>query len=442
MKPKITLTIAGSDSGGGAGVQADLKTFSALEVHGTSVITSLTAQNTLGVDGILDTPEDFVKKQIDSVAQDFEVEWAKTGMVSNSKIIEAILEKAKEYKINLVVDPIMIAATGSSLIRKGAIKKLKELIGEATLVTPNIPEAEKLSDTRIDNIETMKTAAEKISEIGVDGALIKGGHLSTEKIVNLLHYKNSFKQFERPRIDAPEIHGTGCTFSAAITAELTKGNSIPHSIEKASDFMVDAVRGRLKIGKGVETINPMARMWKVTGNGEEIQEVQKAAKKLERSPEFARLIPEVGSNIAMAKKDARTPKEVVGLTGRIVKVRGTPHMTGVPDFGGSEHVTNIVLTVMGKNPEIRSAMNIKFSEKILEICKNLEYELSSFDRENEPENVKTMSWGTERAIEKLGKVPNIIYDRGSIGKEAMIRILGKKATEVSEIALKIGKKLD
>lgn len=440
MRPHIALTIAGSDSGGGAGIQADLKTFAALKVHGLSVITSVTAQNTREVEEIWDLPSEFVGKQIDTLTRDFEINWAKTGMISNSEIIRAILNRVEKYEMNIVVDPVMVATSGSSLIEKGAIGELTNLLGMAKLVTPNIPEAEELAGLKIKSIQDMKRAAEEISKLGPDGVLIKGGHLDTPKIHNLLYYMGEFTKYEESRIPVSEVHGTGCAFSAAITAELAKENDMKSSIKKALDFTSAAVRGRLKVGGGFDTVNPLAQIWKVTGNGKEIKEVGKAVENLINSPEFGHLIPEVGTNVVMAPEEAQKTDDVVGLTGRIIKVNGEPYQSGIPALGGSEHVANFVLTAKKHNPRMRAGMNLRFSDKILEICRDLDLKISSFDREKEPSNVKTMRWGTERAIEKFGGVPDIIYDRGAVGKEPMIRIIGEGALEVSETALQIAKK--
>lgn len=441
MEPDVALTIAGSDSGGGAGIQADLKTFAALEVHGLSVITSVTAQNTQKVEGISDLPSEFVGEQIDAIAEDFEVEWAKTGMVSNAEIIDVIRNKAQEYGIKLVVDPVMAAASGSPLLEEDALEELKRFLGDVELVTPNIEEANKLSGTEINSVEEMKVAAEKIGALGPENVLIKGGHLETAEVHNILFQGEEFTELKVERVPISSAHGTGCAFSAAITAELAKGSDIKPAVQRAGNFMVDAIKGRLNIGRGIETVNPMARMWKVTGDGEEIENVQKAVKSLTNFPKFGQLIPEVGVNVAMAPESTSKKDEVIGLTGRIVKVDGRPYLSGIPAPGGSEHVANFVLTATKHNPKIRAGMNLKFSEKILEKFQNLDLKISSFNRNEEPQEVKTMKWGTEKAIEKIGEVPDVIYDRGSVGKEPMIRLLGRSATEVSELALKVARTL-
>lgn len=442
MKPVSTLTIAGSDSGGGAGLQADLKTFAAFEVHGLSVVTSLTAQNTQGVEDIHNVPPEFVGKQIETVMKDFDIKWAKTGMVNKRDTIETVLDKVKENNLNLVVDPVMIAASGDSLLEMGAFGALKDLIGEAKLVTPNINEASELADIKINSVEDMKDAAEKIGRLGSENILIKGGHLDEPKIHNVLLHENDFLEYETERIEAEEIHGTGCTFSAAITAKLATGEKIQQAVKKAGDFMLDAVKRRLKIGKGHEVINPMARNWKMTSGGEEAKEVQKAVRKLVEQPKFKRLIPEVGTNMAMAPRNAQRIEDVIGLTGRIIIVGDRPYLAGVPSPGGSKHMANFVLSVMKHDLERRAVMNIKYSEKILSKCQDLGFEIGKFDRKDEPEDTETMKWAPDKIIEDLGKVPDIIYDGGAVGKEPMIRIIGKKATEVSEKALRVLKELE
>ncbi len=444
MKPATALTIAGSDSSGGAGIQADLKTFAALEVHGLSAIASVTAQNTRGVEGISNLEAEFVGEQIDAIMEDFNVEWAKTGMLSNTDIIDTVIEKTEKYDLKLVVDPVMVAASGASLLEKNALPALEDLIGKAKLVTPNIEEANKLADIKIKDVEDMREAAEKIARHGTENILIKGGHLENSKVHNLLLQKNEFVEFETERVPVSDIHGTGCTFSSAITAELAKGRDLPSSVKKASDFMISVIERRINLGEGNEIVNPMSKHWKLaTEESEEAMEVQEATKRLINLSGFERLIPEVGVNIAMAPMNAQRREDIVGLTGRMVKVGDEPYLAGNPAPGGSEHIAKIVLTTMKHDPQYRAAMNIKFSEKIRGKCRDLGLDLASFDRKEEPPDVdSTMGWGTEKAIENFGGIPDAIYDEGAVGKEPMIRLLGKKATDLSEKAVSITKELE
>lgn len=441
MKVPCALTIAGSDSGGGAGIAADLKTFAALGVHGLCVITAVTAQNTKGVDATLEIPSDFVKTQLDTVMRDFDVEWAKTGMLSGAEIIKAVEAGAKKHKLRLVVDPVMVAATGSSLLRKDAMAALVRLLARAELVTPNVPEAERLSGIKIRSIDDMRRAARAISKLGPRAVLVKGGHLRGREMVDLLYTGGKFDVFESPRIVSEPIHGTGCSFSAAITAELAKGAELKEATSRAREFIQRAIEGRLKVGKGVMPVNPMATLLLSAEKGRALDEVWQAAHLLVEDPRFTKLLPEVGSNIVMALPGARNTSDVIGLSGRIVKAGGRARLTGFPVPGGSEHVANVVLTAMSHDQKIRAGLNVRFSPETLSACRKLGLTVSTFDRNREPRGAKTMVWGAEQAIRKAGKVPQIIFDRGAPGKEAMVRILGKSPLEVAGIALRLAREI-
>jgi hydroxymethylpyrimidine/phosphomethylpyrimidine kinase len=256
------LTIAGSDSGGGAGIQADLKTFTALKVYGLSVITSITAQNTQSVIGISDTSPDFVELQIDAVMGDIGVDAVKTGMLSNERIVLAVAKKIKQYGIEkLVVDPVMRAKGGDSLLQKEAEVALKdELLPLAYIVTPNISEAELLSGIRIKSLEDMKQAAKKIKALGPKTVLVKGGHLdSIEEAIDVLFDGNDFHKYRAPRINTKNTHGTGCTYSAAICAGLAMGFHVLDAVEDAKEYVTQAIRNSFNLGKGH---GPLNHFWK------------------------------------------------------------------------------------------------------------------------------------------------------------------------------------
>lgn len=436
------ITIAGSDSGGGAGIEADLKTFAALNVHGLCVLTAVTAQNTLGVEDVFELPSDFVLKQLETVMKDFDVKWAKTGMLSNSDIINAVKAGIKKFGLRVVADPVMIAATGAPLLKMDAIEALKDLLPYVELVTPNVPEAENLSGLKIKNRQDMRKAAKAISKLGPDGVVIKGGHLPTPEVIDLIYLGGKFVELKVPRMPLKgESHGTGCSFSAAITAELANGKSAIDAIKSAKEFITQAIAKRLDVGKGVKPVNPMASLMLEAEKGRALDEIWKAAQMLVSDQKFVELLPEVGSNIAVALQGAKKVSEVVGLSGRIVKVAGRAHLTGFPTLGGSEHMANLALTAMSYDPKVRAALNVKFSDKIIRACRQLNLKIAEFKREDEPKGVKTMVWGTEQAIRKMGEVPDIIFDRGAPGKEAMVRILGRSALDVAKTALKISKML-
>jgi hydroxymethylpyrimidine/phosphomethylpyrimidine kinase len=251
MHVPSALTIAGSDSGGGAGIQADLKTFQMLDVYGMSAITAITAQNTLGVHGIYPVPLDGIAKQIDAVITDIGVDAAKTGMLADAEIIRLVAAKIQEHHVDkLVVDPVMVAKGGARLLQEQAQDALLEsLLPLAYVTTPNIPEAEVLTGRSIRSFEDMKDAAKRIAESGVKHVIVKGGHLDGPSI-DVLYDGTTFTDFESERFDTPHTHGTGCTFSAAITAELAKGTRIDEAVLIAKQFITAAIRDTLGIGHG------------------------------------------------------------------------------------------------------------------------------------------------------------------------------------------------
>jgi hydroxymethylpyrimidine/phosphomethylpyrimidine kinase len=260
---KRALTIAGSDSGGGAGIQADLKTFAARGVYGMSVITALTAQNTVSVLGVFEVPPEFVAKQIDAVAQDIGSDVTKIGMISNSAIIETVAQKIREYHLSpLVIDPVMVAKSGDPLLRADARETLiRTLLPLATVVTPNLPEAEALSGFSISSLKDMERAARAIRAMGPQNVVVKGGHLfGSEESIDILFDGQSFEQFSGPRLDTTSTHGTGCTFAAAIAAELAKGAPLREAVHSAKQYVTAILRAsaNLRIGHGHGPMNHMA----------------------------------------------------------------------------------------------------------------------------------------------------------------------------------------
>jgi hydroxymethylpyrimidine/phosphomethylpyrimidine kinase len=268
MKPVRVLTIAGSDSGGGAGIQADLKTITVLGGFGMSVITALTAQNTLGVQGIYEVSSDFVEKQFESVLTDMGVDAAKTGMLASATILRVVAESIRKYKIEkLVVDPVMVAKGGILLIR-GEFREtlIKELIPLAFIVTPNIPEAEVIAEMKITSVDDMKKAARIIHDLYAKNVVVKGGHLSGDA-VDVLYDGIRFYEFTSERIGKEGIHGTGCTFSAAIATGLAKGKSIFDAVSEAKAYITEVIRHACHIGGGHRVINHFAPVSKILEKG-------------------------------------------------------------------------------------------------------------------------------------------------------------------------------
>jgi hydroxymethylpyrimidine/phosphomethylpyrimidine kinase len=247
------LTIAGSDSGGGAGIQADLKTFAALGAYGMSALTAITAQNTVGVQGVFEIPADFVALQIDSVMADIGADAWKTGMLSNAEIIQVVAERARHYRMErLVVDPVMVAKGGDPLLRAEAREALiRRLLPVAYVVTPNHHEAGVLAGIEVTNLEAMHQAAVAIHALGARYVVVKGGHLpATDAAIDVLYDGRDFERFEAARVPTLNTHGTGCTFASAIAAELAKGQVVGEAVAAAKAYLTAAVRAGVDLGIG------------------------------------------------------------------------------------------------------------------------------------------------------------------------------------------------
>ncbi|OMD60942.1 bifunctional hydroxymethylpyrimidine kinase/phosphomethylpyrimidine kinase [Paenibacillus odorifer] len=262
------LTIAGSDSGGGAGIQADLKTFQELSVYGMSILTAVTAQNTLGVQGVYPVTLDAIIQQLDSIGLDLQPDAVKTGMLFNSDIIRIVADKINYYGwSNLVIDPVMVAKGGSTLLLQEAVQSLiSHLLPLALVTTPNIPEAEMITKMTISTIEERKKAAKIIHGMGSKYVVLKGGHdTSTTAVTDLLYDGHEYTLLESSRIQTRHTHGTGCTYSAAVTAELAKGKSVAEAIQTAKAFIQAAIEDELGIGAGHGPTNHFAYQNRLRG---------------------------------------------------------------------------------------------------------------------------------------------------------------------------------
>lgn len=259
MKLPVALTVAGSDSGGGAGIQADLKTFAALGVHGTSAITAITAQNTVGVTEILELPAALIRAQVDAVVVDIGVQAAKTGMLSSPVIIGAVAEAIRDHAIHrLVVDPVMVAKGGAKLLRDEAVEALRaQLVPLAAVITPNLPEAEVLLGHKVETLEERRRAARELVAMGARAAVVKGGH--ADDVTDVFFDGSEMVELRGRRIDTRNTHGSGCVFSAAITASLAKGAEPLAAVREAKSFITEAIANSLELGHGHGPVNPIVR---------------------------------------------------------------------------------------------------------------------------------------------------------------------------------------
>jgi hydroxymethylpyrimidine/phosphomethylpyrimidine kinase len=438
---KRILTIAGSDSGGGAGIQADLKAITLLGGYGMSVLTALTAQNTLGVQAIYEVPVPFVEKQIDSVLSDIGADAIKTGMLANAEIVEVVAKKMKQYQVEkVVVDPVMVAKSGDSLLRKDAQEALiKRLIPLSMVVTPNLMEASVLTGLKVRSIEEMKKAAHRIYQLGSKHVVVKGGHLKG-KAIDLLYDGEKYEEIEGPRIETKNTHGTGCTFASAIATFLARGDTVSEAVKKAKIFITMAIQSSLALGKGAGPTNPSAYVLREMERYRVIQELKKAVDVL-KEEKVGYLIPEVSSNLGYALPNAEGIEDIAAFPGRIIRFKDSVATLSDPEFGASQHIANIILTVMKFDPEYCSAMNIRYSKENVARLREKGFLVGHFDRRVEPKRVKqregsSLEWGVGEVLRKLRRVPDFIYDQGDVGKEPMIRVLGRNPLDIVHKILK------
>ncbi|HZO11226.1 MAG TPA: bifunctional hydroxymethylpyrimidine kinase/phosphomethylpyrimidine kinase, partial [Nitrososphaeraceae archaeon] len=367
---QAALTIAGSDSSGGAGIQADMKTMSALGIYSCSVITAITAQNTLNVDHILPLTANIIKKQIRSVLSDIPINAIKIGMVYNNEIITTVSDILKNSKIPIVLDPIISSGTGARLLEQEFLSDFKiKLLPICDVVTPNIHEAEILTGTKIKSENDIKKTALKIQKLGAKNVVVKGGHFknNNETIIDtMLNDRGKFTLIKNARMKIVETHGSGCNFSAALTAFLAMKFPMVISCWMANKYVHNSFVNTMKIGKGIPVNNPISLMYEESCRYRVIVELANAVDQLTSIKNFEMLIPESQSNIVYAIPNANDIDDVAGVSGRIVKAGDRSVPTSGIKFGASRHVASSILEYMKTNQLVRSALNIKNEKRILD----------------------------------------------------------------------------
>jgi len=450
MRLLRVLTVGGSDSSAGAGIQADLKTFAALGVSPAVAITAVTAQNAFGVEAIYEVPASVVEAQLRAVLAEGEVAFAKTGMLFSPEIVGVVADFFSSHGIKFVLDPVSRAGSGVSLLKRDAFKALvKRLLPLSAVVTPNVSEAEAISGVKIETVEDAREAALKIAAKGAKAVVVKGGHLRSEiasgRSTDIIYIaeKDEFAVFEGDFLPLKRAHGAGCTFSAALAVALAKGLALKEAVAFAKKFVRDALKFCVSVtdtageGRSVSVVNPAGAVRKNAERFYVLENLKEALRRLAAMKDFRKLIPEVGANLGMATEDAESEVDVAAVDGRITR---TKHgfRVGRIEFGASSHIARAILTMMRFNRAVRSAINIKYSPEIVEICERL-FSVASFEREREPnasEEGKTMEWGIgsaiQNALKERGSIPDVIFDCGAVGKEPMLRIFGRDTVEVVE----------
>jgi hydroxymethylpyrimidine kinase/phosphomethylpyrimidine kinase len=441
---KTLLIIAGSDPGAGAGLQQDLKTATLLGVYGMTVVTALTVQNSQGVQVVHPVAEDVVTAQLDALLLDFPVDAVKIGMVGTGANIRVVARRLRDLaeRPPVVLDPLLAAGRGGALLEDDAIDLLKgELFPLTTILTPNVPEAGRLTGRGIDTVAHLEDAARQLQALGPTWVLAKGGHLAGDPVDVLTDGKNAY-HLEGTRLPAPHNHGSGCLVATALAAHLAQGLSVPEAVNRARELVRAGLRHGLPLGHGVGSVNPYAPFAREQARYQVLEELQESAARLIRE-DISPLIPEVMSNLGYALPYAEGLEHVAAFPGRIIK---TPQVTMIPSpsaFGASRHIAALILTATERFPHLRSAMNIRFVEGIEDIAPLLHLRYASFNRAQEPSEVKareggTLAWGVASVLDNLQsweQPPDLIGDRGEVGKEAMLRILGEDPMSVVEKAL-------
>ena len=434
------MTIAGSDSSAGAGIQADIKTFSALGVYGTTIITTLTAQNTRTISDILVVPSKFFKNQLVTTLEDIKPDVIKIGVLYSKSIINIVKSILKNFKNPIVVDPVLYSGTGIKLLDDDSFEHLREeIIPLSYVITPNLKEAEFLSKIRISNRHDMTRAASEIFKLGASNIIIKGGHDTNKdtKVMDLLFRDKNIEpqQIVHERLKIGETHGTGCNFSAAISSFLAKGYNISESFQLSNSYVYEALKNSNKIGNGVLVSNPLYRMYDNSEKFKVLIELQDSVSILERMSNFFKLIPETKTNFVYSIEKPKNFNDIAGVLGRVTNLGINIRTPNVIQFGTSLHVSNALLAATKFNSLFRSAINIRNNPSIIKICEN-NFRCSSYSRSKETEEIKkiegsSIQWGISEAFKQKPDA-ELVYHDGDFGKEPMVIMFGLNPKEVLE----------
>ncbi len=365
------LIIAGSDSGGGAGAQADLLAVAALGGHASTVITALTAQNTQGVREVWPAPAEAVASQFRAVSEDIGQDAVKTGMLYSAELVGLVADLVKGLKVPLVVDPVLAAGSGGQLMSSGGLDALRaRLLPLASLVTPNLAEAEVLLGRPVRDPEGMARAARELVDLGAAAALVKGGHLDGPP-VDVLYDGQQMHTFTAPRLNGRHTHGTGCTMASAVATLLARGWGLVASVERARLLVRRAILGALPLGHGQGPVKALADLEPKLQVGPCLERLQAALDQLESTAGLGRLVPEVRAQIGYATPGAAMPAQVIAVAGRITSLGGRMRAAGPLRPGASRHVARVILTAMAHDPAKRAAMALRHDEALLERARSL-----------------------------------------------------------------------
>lgn len=428
------LSIGGSDPSSGAGIQSDVKAFAEFGTYGLTVITAITGQNTSNFGMIEPVSQKILKNQLESIISDFKIDGIKIGMVYNSQIIKTLYQQLRKLKIPIIVDPVLKSTTGGALIQRSAIGDFqKYIVPLATVITPNRFEAEILSKVKINSKSTMEKSAKIIQKMGAKNVVITGVEEKDGEISDFILEKKSKYMISGSKI-ANINRGSGCNYSAAITFAISNNRTMRESIKFAKEFTYNSIKNAKKIGNGIR-ITDIQKTDKINS------ELSHAINEFVDIENIYKNIPECQTNFVYSKQKPKSTKDILGISGRIVKAGKEVIVAGNLSYGGSKHVATALLTVNKKFPEIQSAINIKYQNTTISKIKKSKLSVSSYDRVQEPDSVKskgsTIEWGIKSAIKNVKKPPDVIFHKGDFGKEPMIIIFGETPKSILKKIIKI-----
>ena len=414
------LSIGGSDPSSGAGIQSDIKTFENHGVYGFTVITAITSQNTKKISKILPISSKIIKSQLESVLSDFQIDSIKIGMMYDSSIIKAVHVMIKNQKCPIVVDPIIESTTKTILLKKSAITDYRKMIIPlATIITPNKRESKILSGcSKVDD------AARRLQELGARNVIITGYRESEREIEDFVMESDRNYILKGKRIKMIN-HGSGCNYSASITASLARKKSIHEAANIAKEYVYQSIKNSKDLGKGIKITYKK--------NSEIQKQLSLSIIDFQNIKDVSKIIPECQTNFVFSKNKPKNIKNVLGISGRLVKSGNNVIQAGDLVFGGSQHVATALIEVSKKFPEIRSAINIKYEPKLITKAKKRKMSVLTYNRKKESKNSKlkensSISWGVSSCLKS--EIPDIIYHKGDLGKEPMIIVFGDTPTEV------------
>ena len=428
------LSIGGSDPSSGAGIQSDIKTFSTFDVHTLTIITAITGQNTSNFGMVEPVSKKILENQFESIISDFKIDGIKIGMLYNSEIIKTVYQYLKKLKIPIVVDPVIKSTTGGMLIKKSAIDDFKKfIIPLATIITPNRFEAEILAKTKINSKNTPEKIAKIIQTMGAKNVVITGVEIKNKEVLDFVLEENK-KYYITDKKISKINRGSGCIHSAAVLYAIIKNKNIKESLKFAKKITLNSIKNSKKVGKGIVITN--------VGRYDEIEiKLSNSINEFTKIKNIYKNIPECQTNFVYSKEKPKSIKEILVISGRIVKAGKDTIVAGNLSYGGSKHVATELLTVSKKYPKIHSAINLKYKKETISKIKKLKLATYDYNRSEEPQDVKikgsTIAWGIKTAIKNSRKRPDVIYHKGDFGKEPMILVFAETPDIIIKKIMKI-----